>query len=301
MEKIALFKLIKATESIFKEKMETKLDLLEIKGPMFVKPESGLNDELSGTEKPVSFKYQEQTYEIVQSLAKWKRAALHNYNFGMHKGLFVEMNAIRPNENKLSKYHSLHVDQYDWEKVISKTDRSINFLKKEVKIIYDMIYETKQELMKACPFLKNHLSKKLVFITSEKLEKMYPGLTPEKREYEFAKRHKAIFIIGIGHKLSNGIPHGLRAPDYDDWRLNGDLIVWDEVNNSELELSSMGIRVNNKSIVNQHKIIGSEEKLSLPFHKNIINNKCLLSIGGGIGRSRMNMFILERKHITEVK
>lgn len=301
MQKKELFKKIFDVENIFKEALEKEYGLTRIKGPLFVDPHTGFNDGLSGKEAPVSFNHNGVRYEIVQSLAKWKRFALKEYGFKKGEGVFVEMHAIRPNESDLSKYHSLHVDQYDWEKIISKEERNIEFLKQEVKKIYAVILKTKEQMMKQNSWLKHNMTKDIFFITSKELLDMYPKMSPEEREFEITKKHGAVFIIGIGHELSDGVKHGDRAPDYDDWNLNGDILVWDKVNQDVLELSSMGIRVDEKSILTQHKLANKEDYLVRPYHKGIINKELPLTIGGGIGRSRINMFILEQNDITNVK
>lgn len=301
MTKKEIFKAINFAEETFMKKLEKDFGLINIKGPLFVEPSTGFNDDLSGTERAVSFKNKDKEYEIVQSLAKWKRWALKEYDFEKEEGLFVKMHAIRPDENETSKYHDLHVDQYDWERHIGSEMRNIDYLKEQVSKIYGIIFETKEELKKKYKELSSLKTDNVTFITSEELRKLYPKLTSEEREKEFAKEHKAIFIMKIGHKLEDGVPHGLRAPDYDDWDLNGDLIVWDEINKDAIELSSMGIRVDSKSIISQHEIADRKDKLSSPFHKSIIESELPLSIGGGIGRSRINMFLLEQKHILDVK
>ena len=294
-----IFKMVFQAEAIFTKALTQTLSLEKVKGPLFVDPTTGLNDNLSGTEPPVSFYYQNKKYEIVQSLAKWKRKALYDLAFKPNEGLYVMMHAIRPAEALMSKYHDLHVDQYDWEKVIKKEERNINVLIQQASLIYEALKETKTQLKKLYPFLKHSLVEKLTVISSHQLQTDYPDLTPSQREQAFTKKHKAVLVTHIGHSLADGKPHALRAPDYDDWLLNGDLIVWDFVNQEAVELSSMGIRVDASSMLKQMEIAKVEAKSN--FHQLVLSSKLPSSIGGGIGRSRVNMFLLEQQHILNIK
>ncbi len=290
---------IKKLEDYFKDELAKQMSLTQVNGPLFVEPSTGLNDSLSGTENPVSFEYKDAKLEIVHSLAKWKRFALWEFNVPVGEGIFVHMDAIRPNENYLSKYHSLHVEQYDWEKTILKEDRNLEFLFNEVNKIYKALLNTKKEMVSQYPELVETLSEEITFVSSEELKDLYPQLSPEEREKIFTKKHKSIFIYGIGHALSDGEPHGLRAPDYDDWEINGDLIVWDNINKDALELSSMGVRVDKKALNKQMEISNVDKYTD--FHKSVLEETIPFSIGGGIGRSRINMFVLEKAHIGEVQ
>lgn len=301
MKKQALFKAIELTEAIFKEIFTADLNLQLIKGPLLVDPTTGLNDNLSGIEKPLSFSTGNEVREVVQSLAKWKRQALAEYEFKPLTGLYVNMHAIRPDENDIDKYHDFHVDQYDWEKHITKDQYNIEFLKQEVAKIYQVIVQTKVQLTKKLTFLTQTLAPKITFITSEELYQLYPTLSPEKREKAFTKKHRSVFIIGIGKKLSNNEKHDLRAFDYDNWSLNGDLLVWDKLNQDALELSSMGIRVDAQVMQKQYLAAEHTFSLATSYHQKILKSQLPLSIGGGIGRSRLNMFLLEQDHILKVK
>lgn len=283
---------IKKLKDKFEEELVLKLALTRVSAPLFVEKESGLNDYLGTDEKPISFNSSGTVLEIVQSLAKWKRFALKEYNL---KGLYTDMNAIRPNET-LDYKHSLYVDQWDWEKVIRKSDRTLDYLKETVQKIYACLQETENYINSFDSNLTKKLPETLAFISSLELYEMYPMLTPEEREREFCKTHKAFFVYGIGFDLPDGNPHGLRASDYDDWLLNGDLIVWDKENNDTLELSSMGIRVDKEALLRQKGNINKTLYSDL-----IISDKLPLTIGGGIGQSRIAMFLLEKKHIGEVQ
>ena len=290
---------ITRVEELFKENLSNELDVTLVKGPLFVETSTGFNDDLSGVESPLTFKYKDSELSIVQSLAKWKRFALSEFEIPVGKGLFAEMNAVRPDENSLTPYHSLHVDQYDWEKHINTDHRTIDFLKEEVSKIWRAIYLTKNVIKNEYNELNEVLAENITFISSKELLEKYPNLSPEEREYEFAKIHKTIFIYGIGHELEDGAPHGVRAPDYDDWEINGDLIVWHESRQKSLELSSMGVRVDKASLKSQMDKVGNTKYLA--FHTSIEEDKIPLSIGGGIGKSRINLFLLEKFHIGEVQ
>jgi len=292
---------IKWIKDKFQGELSRSLNLLRVSAPIFVTQDSGFQDNLSGVERRVSFdiRKDKKELEIVQSLAKWKRFALKKYGFKMHHGLYIDMTAIRRDDD-VDNIHSIYVDQWDWEKIIKKTDRNFDYLKMTVRKIVKAIYETSL-------FVKEHgyndvnIPDKCFFITSEKLLKMYPKLSAKEREYEIVKKHKCVFIIQVGGKLSNGQKHDNRAPDYDDWKLNGDLLYYHEVLDIALELSSMGIRVNKQSLLSQLKEDGKEERLKLTYHKLIVANKLPLTIGGGIGESRLCQLLLGRAHIGEVQ
>lgn len=299
METQAAIKLAKDT---FELKLAEILSLVRVSAPLFVYPDTGLNDNLSGTERPVSFEIKDtkKEAEIVHSLAKWKRMALKKYHFSVSQGLYTDMNAIRRDEH-LDNLHSIYVDQWDWEKVILEENRHIDYLKEVVGGIVKALYETKQILQKYFPVLNGSIQKDVYFIDSEDLLLKYPTLSSKERENAICKEKGTVFIIGIGDTLSNGEPHDLRAPDYDDWKLNGDLLVWYEPLQMAIELSSMGIRVNATSLLRQIEIAKEEKRLALEFHKNILNHTLPLSIGGGIGQSRLCMVLLEKLHIGEVQ
>jgi len=292
-------KYIKFIKDTFEEELAFQLGLTRVSAPMIVSHESGLNDELSGNEHPVTFeltKYQKQL-EIVQSLAKWKRNALYEYNL---EGLYTDMNAIRPNET-LDNLHSLYVDQWDWEKVIKKENRNIFTLKDIVYKIYDSFINVYHKLIDKNPGLKQDLPEDITFITSQNLLDMYPDKTPKEREFLFVKEYKAVFIIGIGRKLSDGTIHDTRAADYDDWNLNGDILLYYDVLDCVFEISSMGIRVDENSLITQLNDKSENHKLEYQYHKDIIDEKLPYTIGGGIGQSRLCMFLLKKAHIGEVQ
>lgn len=301
-ELIKLQNNIKFIKDNFERKLSSKLSLVRVSAPLFVFKESGLNDELNGVEKAISFtpKAIQKEVEIVQSLAKWKRFALKKYGFSIGEGIYTDMNAIRKDE-ALDQIHSLYVDQWDWEKIITPEDRNIAYLKKIVRDIYSVVYKVEDLVNKKDLSLHKKLPKSIFFISSDKLLKMYPDLTSKKREYEIVKKYGACFIYKIGDSLSNGLPHDARASDYDDWGLNGDIIVYDEVLDDALELSSMGIRVDSSSLLYQLKKKNELYKLNNNYCQGIINNILPLTIGGGIGQSRLCMFMLEKKHIGEVQ
>jgi len=293
---------IKIVKDNFERNLANNLNLLRVSAPLFVQPQTGLNDNLNGYEKAVSFEVNETkaTLEIVQSLAKWKRYALKKYNFEEGNGLYTDMNAIRPFE-ELDNMHSLYVDQWDWEKVINVSNRNKNFLKETVKKIYEALKETEATISKTYPELHQELSDDITFLTTTELEKMYPDLNPRERENKICEKYGSVFLMEIGHKLKNGAPHDGRAADYDDWNLNGDILIWYEPLKIAFELSSMGIRVSEESLVKQLKEKNEEYKLELPYHKAIINKELPYTIGGGIGQSRMCMFMLKKVHIGEVQ
>lgn len=293
---------IKSLKDYFQRDLASTLNLARVSAPLFVRPETGLNDNLSG-EKAVNFNIRKYdiNVEIVQSLAKWKRNALKKYNFGIYEGIYADMNAIRAEES-LDNIHSSYVDQWDWEKIIGVSDRNDDYLHLVVKEIFSVFKRSEEYINQTYPYiLSKKLPEKIFFVSSQELEDAYPDLSPKEREHEITKDKKAVFIQGIGKKLKSGKPHDLRSPDYDDWDLNGDIIFWDSVLNDSIELSSMGIRVDEDSIVSQCKICGNEDRLALPYHRDIIEKNLPYTIGGGIGQSRICMYFLEKKHIGEVQ
>lgn len=285
----------------FEDELCAALDLSRVSAPLFVKKGTGINDDLNGVERPVSFDILEtgEQVEIVHSLAKWKRLALYKYNFPVDKGLYTDMNAIRRDEI-CDNLHSLYVDQWDWEKVISKEERNVDYLKSTVKSIYGAILKTAKFIEEKYPELKSFLSEDISFITTQELEDRYPELTAKQRETAIAKEYGAVFIMQIGGRLKSGKKHDGRAPDYDDWKLNGDIVVYDPILESAFEISSMGIRVDKQSLLEQLKIENAEDRLQLEFHKLLAEEKLPLTIGGGIGQSRLCMLLLQKAHIGEV-
>ena len=271
--------------------------------PLFVEPSSGLNDNLNGVERPVSFDIRGikgSNAEIVHSLAKWKRYALKQYGFSYGEGLYTDMNAIRRDE-ETDNIHSIYVDQWDWEKIITKEDRTVDTLKQVVQEVYQALKKTEKYMAIEYDYIEEILPKNIFFITSQELEDRYPDCTPKEREYKIAKLKGAVFIMQIGGKLKSGLPHDGRAPDYDDWSLNGDIIVYYPVLDIALELSSMGIRVDEDSLKKQLELAGCPERAELPFQKAILNKELPYTIGGGIGQSRICMFYLRKAHIGEVQ
>lgn len=295
-----IIKMIYEIKKIFESQIEKRLELTKVGSPIFLKKTSGLQDGLSGKEKAVSFFKDEEEFEIIHSLAKWKREALGKYGFPVYTGLYTDMKAIRKDE-KVDSTHSFYVEQWDWEKVIKKSDRTVDYLKETVKTIYKAIRQTSIIMKQKYHFLTLDLPKKIFFITSQELEDLYPDKTPKTREQLITKEKKAVFIIGIGDKLKSGIVHDLRSPDYDDWSLDGDLLIWDRQLDKAVELSSMGIRVDEKSLISQLKKADSMDKLSLPYYQKILRKELPYTIGGGIGQSRIYMLILEKSHIVEVQ
>ena len=303
---------IKQIKDFFQQNLSAELRLRRVTAPLFVLQGMGINDDLNGVERAVSFPIKDMgdaRAEIVHSLAKWKRLTLADYKIGEGFGIYTDMNAIRADE-ELGNLHSLYVDQWDWEMVMSSENRNLDFLKKVVARIYYAMVRTEYCVYEMFPSITPILSPKIKFIHSEELLQMYPGLSSKERENRAAKEFGAIFIIGIGRELSNGEPHDGRAPDYDDWTtrsingyygLNGDLIVWNPVLDRAMELSSMGIRVNRDALLEQLKISGQEDKKELYFHKRLLNNELPQSIGGGIGQSRLCMFYLRKGHIGEIQ
>ena len=294
---------IKTIKDFFQQALSEQLTLLRVTAPLFVTPESGLNDNLNGVERPVAFDIKEQngqTAEIVHSLAKWKRYALKKYGFHPGEGLYTDMNAIRRDE-VADNIHSIFVDQWDWEKIILKEQRNKDTLKEVVRKVYKAIKKTEKYMSIRYDYIEEILPKEIFFITSEELAEMYPGYTSKEREDKIAKLKGAVFIMGIGHEMANGERHDGRAPDYDDWNLNGDIIVWYPLLNRSLELSSMGIRVDKDALEAQLKISGCEDRAELPFQKAVIDGQLPLTVGGGIGQSRLCMFYLRKAHIGEVQ
>ena len=293
---------IKFVKDTFERELAEKLHLTRVSAPLFVFPKTGLNDNLNGYERRVEFDIKNipDKVEIVQSLAKWKRNALNRYGFVTHTGLYTDMNAIRRDED-LDTMHSAYVDQWDWEKIINREDRTVEYLKKTVETVYDVIKTLEQKVAHQFPKLYTELPEKITFVTTQELEDMYPNLEPSQRELEIVKKYKAVFLMQIGGKLKSGVPHDGRAADYDDWKLNGDILFYYDVLDIAFEISSMGIRVDEKSIVEQLVIKGEEAKMENPYVQDVINNRLPLTIGGGIGQSRLCMFMLRKAHIGEVQ
>ncbi|MBR2498554.1 MAG: aspartate--ammonia ligase [Clostridia bacterium] len=293
---------IKFIKDTFERELAKTLKLTRVSAPLFVLPETGLNDNLNGYERAVRFDVLTlgKEVEIVQSLAKWKRMALAKYGFEPETGLYTDMNAIRRDED-LDAIHSVYVDQWDWEKIITEKDRKLSYLKKTVKGIYKALKKLSIAVNKKYPALTHNLPDDITFISTKELEQAYPDLTRKEREVVAAKKYGAIFLYKIGWPLSDGKPHDGRAADYDDWKLNGDIILWYDVLGIALEISSMGIRVDGESLKKQLKKKGELDKLSNPYCSDIINGKLPLTIGGGIGQSRLCMFFLNKAHIGEVQ
>lgn len=294
---------IKIVKDYFQHALITRLNLLRVSAPLFVTPKSGLNDNLNGVERPVSFGMKEQgdaEAEIVHSLAKWKRYALKEYGFQHGEGLYTDMNAIRRDEIT-DNIHSIYVDQWDWEKIITREERTMDTLKEVVRNVYKALKTTETYMSIQYDYIEETLPKEIFFITSQELEDMYPDCTPKEREYNIAKLKGAVFIMQIGDILASGEKHDGRAPDYDDWALNGDIIVYYPVLDIALELSSMGIRVDEDSLKKQLALAGCPQRAELPFQKAILNGELPYTIGGGIGQSRICMFYLRKAHIGEVQ
>ena len=303
---------IDSIKEFFRKDLAKKINLSRVSAPIMVMKNTGINDHLNGIERPVDFEILDlnnKKAEIVQSLAKWKRLALADYNFKTGEGLYTNMNAIRPDE-LLDKFHSLYVDQWDWERIISVEERNLNFLKDIAKKIYSAIVETDKYICEEYPQLpKTFIPEEMHYVHTEELEEEYPNLTSKEREDEACKKYGAIFLIGIGGNLKSGKPHDGRASDYDDWTtenaegfkgLNGDIIIWNELLNTSMELSSMGIRVDKNALKKQLKIRDEEWKKDLYFHKRLLNDELPLTIGGGIGQSRLCMLMMRKVHIGEV-
>jgi len=303
---------IKLVKDNFQDNLSAELKLRRVTAPLFVMKGTGINDDLNGTERKVTFPVKElddKPAEVVNSLAKWKRMALADYQIEQGYGIYTDMNAIRPDE-ELDNIHSLYVDQWDWEKVLTEKERTIDYLKFVVNKIYEVLKRTEFVIFEYYPGIKPILPENITFIHAEELQSMYPDLTPKERENRILQKHKAVFIIGIGGDLADGKPHDGRAPDYDDWitptvngykGLNGDIMLWHPVLEIAFEISSMGIRVNKDSLLKQLDYTGSNDRKELLFHKRLLNDELPLSIGGGIGQSRLCMFYLRKAHIGEIQ
>lgn len=294
---------IKYIRDTFQHEFGKELSLLRISAPLFVEKSSGLNDDLNGTEKPVSFtmmEIEDEPIEVVHSLAKWKRMALKKYGFKMHEGLYTNMNAIRKDE-ELDNLHSAYVDQWDWEKIISKDERNVKTLKDHVEKIFKVIKHMEHEVWYKYPDAVNKLPDQIHFVTSEQLLDLYPHLSPKERENAITKELGCVFVMKIGDVMADGQKHDGRAPDYDDWSLNGDILFWYEPLNQALEISSMGIRVDEEKLHEQLEKENCLEREELPFHKAILQQELPYTIGGGIGQSRLCMLLLKKAHIGEVQ
>mgnify|MGYP004599667185 FL=1 len=294
---------IKKVKDFFEENLSKTLNLTRVSAPLFLDATSGVNDNLNGIERPVSFDMTAidgSNLEIVQSLAKWKRLALHRYRFNIGEGIYTDMNAIRRDE-KLDNLHSIYVDQWDWEKVISKDARNIATLKDTVKKIYSIFKATENYTNSLYPYLKKSLPDEISFITTQELEDMYPNLSEKEREDAICRQRKAVFLMSIGDTLKSGKKHDDRSPDYDDWSLNGDILFYYPLLDKAFELSSMGIRVDKKTLESQLIKAHCEERKTLPFHQLLLNEELPQTIGGGIGQSRICMFFLQKAHIGEVQ
>ena len=293
---------IKDLKDFFENRLGEMLKLTRVSSPLFVLPETGTNDNLNGVEKPVSFEvpHLRKDAEIVHSLAKWKRVALKKYGFSVGRGLYTDMNAIRKDE-ELDNLHSLYVDQWDWELIINKEDRTMETLKKVVKSLYKVFKETEEHVHSIYPEVECMLPEEITFITTQELLDMYPNLTAKEREDAIVREKKAVFLMQIGKVLSNGQKHDGRSPDYDDWDLNGDILFYNPVLDNAIELSSMGIRVDEKALERQLKAADCEDRKELDYHKALLEGKLPYTIGGGIGQSRICMFFLNKAHIGEVQ
>ncbi len=294
---------IKTVKDFFQSLLAERLHLLRVSAPLFVDPQSGLNDNLNGVERPVTFDVKSQPgneAEIVQSLAKWKRYALKKYGFSAGEGLYTDMSAIRRDED-VDNIHSIYVDQWDWEKIITKEERNLDTLKETVRTVYKVLRKTEKYMAIHFDYIEEILPHDIFFITTSELEEMFPDYSPKEREYYIAKAKGAVCILQIGDVLENGEPHDGRAPDYDDWALNADIIVYYPVLDIALELSSMGIRVDKDALLSQLEKAGCPERAKLPFHQAVINEELPYTIGGGIGQSRICMFFLRKAHIGEVQ
>ena len=292
---------IKKVKDFFQQNLAVELNLTRVSAPLFVSRESGLNDNLNGVERPVNFDVATgDNLEIVHSLAKWKRMALRDYKFAMHEGLYTDMNAIRRDE-ETDNIHSMFVDQWDWEKIISHEERTVDYLKQTVRYIYEALKHTENYIADDYNFVQKLLPERITFVTTQELEDRWPDATPKEREYNIVKEHGAVFLMQIGGALKSGRLHDGRAPDYDDWTLNGDILVYYPVLDIALELSSMGIRVDEEAMRRQLAVRGCEDRAELPFHKALLAGELPYTIGGGIGQSRMCMFFLRKAHIGEVQ
>ncbi len=286
----------------FQIELTHALNLRRVSAPLFVQRESGLNDNLNGVERPVRFDVPAvgAEGEVVHSLAKWKRLALKRYDFHEGRGLYTDMNAIRRDE-ELDNLHSIYVDQWDWERIIRREDRTLEFLQRIAREIVHCVVDVSDRLRREFPSIHVKLSRRMAVVTTQELEDMYPDLTPKQREDAFLKEHRTALIMQIGGKLKSGIPHDGRAPDYDDWQLNGDILFWNDVLGRSFEISSMGIRVDEESLDRQLTLAGCDDRRSLPFHRMLLNGELPLTIGGGIGQSRLCMLMMGNAHIGEVQ
>lgn len=301
MDVLETQKYIKKIKDFFQINLASTLNLTRVSAPLFVLRETGLNDQLNGYEKAIDFKiFEGKTAEIVHSLAKWKRFALNKYNFNTHTGLYTDMNAIRKDET-VDNIHSYYVDQWDWEYIIEKEERTEEVLMQFVNKIYGVLLKTESYIHSEIPEIEMVLPERITFVTTQELEDMYPNLTAKERENEITKEKGAVFVMKVGKKLNSGKPHDGRSPDYDDWELNGDILVWFEEINMALELSSMGIRVDKDSLIKQLEIAGATDRLTQDYHKMVVNNELPFTIGGGIGQSRLCMYFLKKRHIGEVQ
>lgn len=294
---------IKYIRDTFQKEFGKEMNLERISAPLFVEHSSGLNDDLNGVERPVQFDLAGipgETVEVVHSLAKWKRMALYEYGFQPGEGLYTNMNAIRRDE-ELDNLHSCYVDQWDWEKVITKEERNEETLKDIVRTIFKIIKHMQHEVWYKYPQAVKHLPKDITFVTSQELEDRYPHKTPKERENLITKEYGCVFLMKIGGRLASGKPHDGRAPDYDDWELNGDILFWFDNLNCAMEISSMGIRVDEASLARQLSVAGCEERRSLPYHQMLLKGQLPYTIGGGIGQSRLCMLLLNRAHVGEVQ
>ena len=293
---------IEFIKSNFQTNLSNALNLRRVSAPLFVEENSGLNDNLNGVERPVGFDIPAvgENAQVVHSLAKWKRLALKRYEFNVGKGLVTDMNAIRRDE-ELDNLHSVYVDQWDWEKVIDRSDRNIDYLKRTVRDIVNAVTETADALNIAFPSLHNRLPSEVFFLTTQELEDKYPDLTPKERENAVCREHGVVFLMQIGKTLRSGIRHDGRAPDYDDWELNGDILYWNPLLERAFEISSMGIRVDEESMDRQLTLAGCDDRRALPFHKMLLNGELPLTMGGGIGQSRVCMLLIGTAHIGEVQ
>lgn len=293
---------IKFVKDLFEKELAEALKLTRVSAPLFILPSTGLNDELSGSERRVNFgiKNISEFVEIVQSLAKWKRSALAKYKFARDTGLYTDMNAIRRDED-LDSIHSAYVDQWDWEMMIDKEERNMDFLKEVVRLIYNVLLTVEDKVCNRFPVLNKVLPEDIYFITTSELEAMYPDLEPNQREYEIVKKYGAVFLMQIGVRLSNGLPHDGRAADYDDWTLNGDILLYYKELDIAFEVSSMGIRVDEETLIKQLKDKDEMYKINNPYVQGILNKKLPYTIGGGLGQSRICMFFLKKVHIGEVQ
>ena len=298
-------KAIGLLKRLFEDNLAAKLNLYRVSAPLFVEEHSGINDDLNGYERPVSFDIlrADKRAEVVQSLAKWKRVALKRYGFYPGRGIYTDMDAIRRDEDVLDNLHSVYVDQWDWEKIILPENRNLDYLMSTVMDIVAALCDTQDTMRSIYPQLQKlpKLERNVTFITAQDLEDRYPGMTPKERENAFAREHKTIFIIGIGEKLRSGKPHDGRAPDYDDWQLNGDILFWYDLLDCAMEISSMGIRVDPASMDRQLTLAGCDSRRALPYHKALLGGELPLTIGGGIGQSRVSMLLLGKAHIGEVQ